>query len=71
MRIVRFNSSWYWPRRGRRAVWRGVIIVVLVFVLGFAAGYGETVLGALVTAVASAALTEIVKASLRGRPRNA
>jgi hypothetical protein len=72
MRIVRFSSSWYWPHRGRRAIWWwGVVLIVLVFVLGFSAGYGEAVLGALVNAVTSAAATEIVKASRRGRPRSA
>ncbi|PSL53278.1 hypothetical protein B0I31_10968 [Saccharothrix carnea] len=70
MRIARFNSSWYWPWRGRCAVWWGVIVVV-VFVLGFAAGYGEAVLGALATAVATAAVTEIVKAGRRNGPGNA
>lgn len=71
MGIVRFNSSWYRPRRGRRALWWGVVIVVLVFVLGFAAGYGEAVLGALATAVTSAVVTEGVKANRCGRPHNA
>jgi len=70
MRIVRFNSSCYWPRRGRRAVWWWAV-VVLVLIIGFAVGYGEAVLGGLATAVASGAVTEIVKASLRGRPRSA
>jgi L-alanine-DL-glutamate epimerase-like enolase superfamily enzyme len=70
MRMVRFNEPWYRPRRGRRAVWWGVVIVVLVFVLGIA-GYGAAVLGALATAVASAAASEVVKASLRSRPRSA
>lgn len=71
MRIVRSNSTWYWPCPGRRTIWRGVIIVILVFVLSSAAGYGEAVLGALAAAGASAAATEITKAIRRERPRSA
>ncbi len=69
MRIVRPDFPWYGPRGDRRAAW-WVVVVVLVCVLGLVAGYGEAVLGALAAAVASAAVTEIVKASLQGRPRN-
>lgn len=71
MGIVRFDSSWYWPRRDRRAAWCGAVVVVVVFVLGFAAGYGEAVVGALATAATGAAVSELIKVNLRSRPRNA
>lgn len=69
MPIVRFNSSCYPPRRGRRVAWGGVVVVV-VFVLGFAVGYGEAVMGAVATALASATVTEIVRARIAYRSRN-
>ncbi len=71
MGIAHFNSSWYLPRRDRRAAWCGVIVVVLVVVIGFAAGYGEAVAGALVTVAASVTASELIKINLRNRPRSA
>ncbi|SBT54324.1 hypothetical protein [Micromonospora narathiwatensis] len=72
MPIARFNSSGYPPRGSRRAAWGGVVVVVVVvLVLGFAAGYGEAVMGALATAVVSAAVTEIIKVRIGSMPRNA
>ncbi len=68
--IAHFNSSWYWPRRDRRAAWCGVVVVVvvLIFGLGSGAAYREAVLGALVTAVVTTLVTEMIKLSLQGKP---
>ncbi|PXX59893.1 hypothetical protein DFR70_111280 [Nocardia tenerifensis] len=71
MRIVRFNSSWYWPRRDTRTAWCGVVIIVLVVAACFVAGYGEAVLVALATTVAGALTTEMIKLGLQARLRTA
>jgi hypothetical protein len=70
MQIIRFKCSWYggsWP--GWRVVW--CLIVVLVLVLGFAAGYGDDVVSALATTIVTVVATEMVQAGLRGQRRSA
>ncbi|WP_181724062.1 hypothetical protein [Nocardia gipuzkoensis] len=45
-----------------------MVVVVLIFGLGSGAAYREAVLGALVTAVVTTLVTEMIKLSLQGKP---
>ncbi|GLY64749.1 hypothetical protein Atai01_13680 [Amycolatopsis taiwanensis] len=71
MRNARFNCGWYLPWPDRRVVSRPVVIVVVILALGWAIGYGASMVAAFGAAAMSAVATEVVRTALRGRPRTA